>query len=345
MFSEVFIMAEVGQAHDGSIGIMHSYIDAVAQTGVDAIKFQTHVAEAESSLHEPFRIKFSYEDETRYDYWKRMSFSFSQWQEVKSHCDEVGLEFVSSPFSVAAVELLEKVGVRRYKVGSGEVTNSLMLDVMASTGKEVILSTGLSSFSEIDSAIERIRRKGSKVSIMQCTTAYPTAPADVGLNVIAEYRARYQVPVGLSDHSGSIFPSLAAVSVGADLVEVHVVFDRRMFGPDSSSSLTIDELKTLAQGIREISVMRTHIIDKNDNGKFERLKHIFEKSLAVNKALGRGAVIKIEDLESKKPGRMGIPASQYEQVIGRVLAKNKNQWDFINEEDFVEQDKSLRSNC
>lgn len=336
MSSKVFIMAEVGQAHDGSLGILHSYIDSVAQTGVDAIKFQTHIAEAESSAHEPFRIKFSYEDLTRYDYWKRMSFSLSQWQEIKSHCDDLGLEFVSSPFSLAAVELLEKIGVRRYKIGSGEVTNSLMLDVIASTGKEIIISTGMSSFSEIDSAVERIRRNSSNISIMQCTTKYPTGPTDIGLNVMAELKARYQVPVGLSDHSGTIFPSLAAVSVGAELVEAHVVFDRRMFGPDSSSSLTIDEFAILTRGVRDISIMRSNPIDKNNNGKYEELKSIFEKSLAVNKDLKRGDVIRIEDLESKKPGSFGIPASQYELVVGRVLANDLNQWDFINEGDIVE---------
>ena len=112
---DVFIIAEVGQAHDGSLGILHSYIDAMAHTGVDAIKFQTHIAAAESSSYEPFRVNFSYEDKNRYDYWERMSFTLEQWAEIKNHCDKVGLEFISSPFSISAVEMLEKIDVKSYK--------------------------------------------------------------------------------------------------------------------------------------------------------------------------------------------------------------------------------------
>ena len=120
------IIAEIAQAHDGSVGILHSFIDALAATGVDAIKFQTHIAVAESSEHEPFRKKFSYVDKTRFDYWKRMEFTYEEWQEIKNHCEQVNLEFLSSPFSCAAVELLEKQRVKRYKVGSGEINNHLL---------------------------------------------------------------------------------------------------------------------------------------------------------------------------------------------------------------------------
>lgn len=118
---DVFIIAEIGQAHDGSLGILHSYIDTVAKTGVDAIKFQTHIAEAESSEFEPFRVKFSKQDATRYDYWKRMEFTKEQWVEIKEHCEDAGLEFMSSPFSIAAVKLLDSIGMRRFKIGSGEI--------------------------------------------------------------------------------------------------------------------------------------------------------------------------------------------------------------------------------
>ena len=139
------IIAEIGQAHDGSVGILHSYIDAVAETGVDAIKFQTHIADAESSALEPFRKKFSYVDKTRFDYWKRMELTLDQWKEVKQHCDDAGLEFISSPFSCAAVDLLEALNVQRYKVGSGEITNHLLLEKIAATGKPVIISSGPSA--------------------------------------------------------------------------------------------------------------------------------------------------------------------------------------------------------
>ena len=122
-----FLIAEIGQAHEGSLGILHSYIDALADTGVDAVKFQMHIAEAESSAFEPFRVKFSLEDATRFDYWKRMGFTFEQWKGIKEHCDAVGLEFMCSPFSNLAVDWLEELGVKQYKIGSGEVNNLLLL--------------------------------------------------------------------------------------------------------------------------------------------------------------------------------------------------------------------------
>jgi N-acetylneuraminate synthase len=125
MKNKPYLIAEIAQAHEGSLGILHSYIDAVSKTGVQAIKFQMHLAEAESSIHEPFRVKFSKEDLTRFDYWKRMEFSMDQWKDIKKHCDEVGLDFICSPFSNLAVDWLEEIGVHTYKIGSGEVNNFL----------------------------------------------------------------------------------------------------------------------------------------------------------------------------------------------------------------------------
>ena len=144
---KIEIIAEIGQAHEGSLGIAHSYIDALVDAGIKVIKFQTHIAEAESSIYEPFRINFSYEDKCRFDYWRRMEFSEEEWNGLKSHCDRLGVEFLSSPFSLQAVELLERLDVKRYKVGSGEITNKLLLKRIAETKKPIILSTGMSSLS------------------------------------------------------------------------------------------------------------------------------------------------------------------------------------------------------
>ncbi len=202
---KVLLIAEIAQAHEGSLGLAHSYIDALAETGVDAIKFQTHIAEAESSALEPFRVRFSYEDETRYDYWRRMEFTPSQWIGLREHCDRVGLEFISSPFSLAAVDLLETVGVKRYKIGSGEVSNLLLLEKIARTGKPVILSSGMSSFAELSAACKLLLSFGISISILQCTTAYPTKPEQWGLNVMEEMRNQFELPTGFSDHSGDIY--------------------------------------------------------------------------------------------------------------------------------------------
>lgn len=330
-----YIIVEIGQAHDGSLGTLHSYIDAVSKTGVDAIKFQTHIASAESSLQEPFRVNFSYEDKTRFDYWKRMEFSFEQWLEIKKHCDEVGLEFISSPFSIAAVDLLEKLDVKKYKIGSGEVTNYLMLDKIAKTGKDIILSSGMSNFNELDDVFKFLSAYNNKISVLQCTTQYPTNPENLGLNVITELKNRYEVPVGLSDHSGKIYPSIAATAMGAEILEFHAVFDRRQFGPDSKSSLEIDEIITLVEGVSYISSAISKPIDKNNNSEFHELKKIFEKTLSINKSKREGEIIKLEDLEAKKPALMGVSASDYNFVIGKKLVRDLKKWDFINKSDLV----------
>lgn len=329
-----FLIAEVGQAHDGSLGILHSYIDALADTGVDAVKFQVHIAEAESSLQEPFRVNFSYEDDTRYDYWKRMSFSRTQWMEIKKHCDEAGVEFMASPFSQAAVELLEDLEVKRHKIGSGEVSNFLMLEKIAGTGKPIILSSGMSSWQELDRAVQFIQEFGNDLTVLQCTTAYPTPPERIGLNLIREMKARYPgVRVGLSEHTAQITTGIAAVTLGAEVLEFHTVFDRRMFGPDADASLTIDEVATLVDSIRYLEVAMSHPVDKGNNLEYADLKQIFEKSLAVNRDLPAGHTIAYEDLEAKKPAGLGIPAAVFRSVIGRQLKQAKSKYDFLREED------------
>ena len=332
----MFLIAEIGQAHDGSLGFAHSFIDALSQTGVDAIKWQTHIAHAESSEQEPFRVKFSYEDETRYDYWKRMEFSFNQWVEIKNHCEQAGLEFISSPFSNAAVDLLEKLDVKKYKIGSGEVSNHLILDKITKTGKEIILSSGMSDFSDLDKSVELIKSSGNPLSILQCTTSYPTQPDQWGLNVMQELSRRYDVPVGFSDHSGDVYACLAAAALGAEILEFHATFDKQMFGPDSRSSLTIEQIKTLTEGVGQIVEARENPIDKSDNSQFSELKSIFEKSLAVNKDLPAGHELRLEDLEGKKPANEGISASNYKSVVGKKLSRELKAWSFLKNSDISE---------
>lgn len=327
------IIAEIGQAHDGSLGLLHSYIDALAGTGVDAVKFQMHLAAAESSEYERFRIPFSYEDRTRYDYWKRMEFTLDQWREIKEHCESAQMAFICSPFSVAAVEWLEKLKVGAYKIGSGEVDNHLMLERIARTGREIILSSGMSGYGDLDRAVALVRPYGNPLSILQCTSSYPVKPDDVGLNVISELNRRYRLPVGISDHSGTIFPSIAAVALGATIVEVHVVFDKRMFGPDTSSSISIDEMGQLADGIRFIEAALRNPVDKNDSSGFSGLKTMFGKALAANRALPAGHRLRFGDLESKKPADRGIPAHCHRDVIGKKLLSQKMKNEFITYKD------------
>jgi N-acetylneuraminate synthase len=331
------LIAEIGQAHDGSLGMLHAYIDAVAKTGVDAIKFQTHFADAESSIHEPFRVKFSTQDKTRFDYWKRMEFSPQAWKEIGQHCKEVGLTFISSPFSNYAVDVLEQAGVEQYKIGSGEVNNFLLLKKILDTGKPMIISSGMSSFSELDRTVAFLKDHQADFSILQCTTSYPTQPEQYGLNVIAELKERYKVPVGYSDHSAKIATGIAAVTLGAEILEFHVVFDKAMFGPDVSSSLTIDEVRDLAGAVNAIQLAIENPVNKEDNSAFSDLKNIFEKSLAVNKDLKAGHILQFEDLEAKKPKGFGIDARNFEQLLGKKLKKDLSKWDFLTDQAIEDQ--------
>ena len=325
----VKLIAEIAQAHNGSLAAAHRYIDALSTTGVDAIKFQTHIAEAESSIYEPFRVKFTEEYGTRFDYWKAMQFTLEEWKGIKQHCDDVGLEFMSSPFSNAAVDLLEQVGVKVYKIGSGEVNNFLLLEKIAQTGKPVILSSGMSSYAELDKTVNFLKSKNSAFSILQCTTAYPTQSENYGLNIIQELKSRYNVPVGFSDHSARIETCIAAVVLGAEILEFHAVFSKNDFGPDVTSSLTIEKIKTLSEAVRNIEKAQRHPVDKSDNLKFSELKSIFEKSLAVNKDLKKGHILSFEDLEAKKPKGFGIDAAQFQSIIGKQLTKELSKWDFL----------------
>lgn len=327
----VFVVAEVAQAHDGSLGILHSFIDACAQAKVDAVKFQIHIAEAESSAQEPFRVRFSEVDANRFDYWRRMAFSETQWQQIKRHCEEAGVEFLATPFSNAAVDLLERLGVVRYKVGSGDITNDLLIERIVRTGKEAILSTGLGTIEEIGRAVGRLRANG--VAVLQCTTRYPTAAEDVGLPAIAGMKERFGCPTGLSDHSGKTFAGIAAVACGASVVEAHVTFDRRMFGPDARASLTVDEFGTLVEGIRFVEKARSGSLEKHLTPELDTLRTTFGRSLALNRDLPAGHVLAFEDLEGKKPAGQGLPPRDLDRVIGRVLVRAKAKWNFLSDED------------
>lgn len=335
----VEIIAEIAQAHDGSLGIAHSYIDSLANTGVDTVKFQMHIASAESSSYEQFRVNFSYEDKTRYDYWDRMGFEFEQWVGLKNHCEEKGMNFLCSPFSMKAVEWMEKLAVDRYKVASGEVNNLLMLEAIAKTGKKILLSSGMSGFDELNKASDFIKSKGGQLdAVFQCTTAYPTPPEKYGLNVIGELKGQFDCKVGLSDHSGEIYAPLAATVLGAELLEMHVVFDKQMFGPDAGSSLTIKDFKLLVDGVRKLERALASPIEKNDVVQFDEMKNLFGKSLSLKKDKKSGDTIGFDDLETRKPGNMGIKAADFQSILGKKLVRDMQEGEFINYQDFIENE-------
>lgn len=315
------VIGEVAQAHDGSLGIAHAFVDAIADAGADAVKFQTHIAEAESTPAEEFRVAFSRQDASRFDYWKRTGFDEAGWLGLAEHARERDLIFLSSPFSVEAADLLERVGVPAWKIGSGEVSNTLLLDRVAGTALPVLLSSGMSSYAELDRAVELLRGR-APFAVLQCTSAYPSAPEQTGLNVLGELAARYEVPVGLSDHSGTIFGSLAAVTLGAAVVEVHVTLTREMFGPDVPSSITTGELRSLVAGVDFIHRARASRVDKDAAAQeAEPLRKLFTKSIVASRPLEAGATLTASDLALKKPGG-GLGPDRLESLVGRRLRRD-----------------------
>ncbi len=328
-----FVIAEVAQAHDGSLGMAHTYIDAAAEAGVNAVKFQTHIAEAESTLDEPFRVRFSHQDSTRYDYWKRMEFTVEQWHGLAKHAGEKGLIFLSSPFSIQAVDMLEKLGVPAWKIGSGEAVSGDILEAVMETGKPVLLSTGMSTFEEIDTLVERFKAKQTPFALFQCTSKYPVELSEVGLNVIREMKTRYTCPAGLSDHSGSIYPALAALVLGADIIEAHIVFDKRMFGPDTPASLTVEDFKLLTRARDTFHQMLSSPVDKDMMAKYlQDMRTTFGKSLAPSRDLSAGTVLTEIMLTAKKPGT-GIPVSRKNEITGKRLKKDVSQKMLLQWED------------
>lgn len=315
----------------------HAFIDAIAAAGADAVKFQTHIAAEESTPQEPWRVKFSPQDETRYAYWQRMEFTKEQWLGLKRHADEAGILFLSTPFSESAAEMLREIGMKVWKVASGEVGNLPLLRNAIGTGDPVILSSGMSDWSEMDEAVDLIRANGNPLAILQCTSSYPCPPERIGLNLLAEIRQRYDLPVGLSDHSGNIFAGLAAVTLGAEVLEVHVALSKEMFGPDVPASVTTGELRQLVDGVRQIERMNASPVRKDALGADAvELRKLFTKSIVAGRDLPSGTVLKSEHLKLKKPGT-GLAASRLPELIGRKLRHDVKGDDFLFLDDVEDQ--------
>jgi len=315
------VIAEVAQNHDGSLGMAHAFIDAVAESGADAIKFQTHIADAESTLDEPFRVRFSTQDKTRLDYWRRMEFTPDQWRELAEHARQKGLIFLSSAFSVEAVQLLSEIGMPAWKVGSGEFQSYDLLEAMVKAGGPVLFSTGMATRQEITKAVAWFRDQKVEHAIFQCTSIYPTPLEKTGLNFLDEFRNEFGCPVGLSDHSGTIYPGMAAMAQGADLLEVHVTFHKGMFGPDVPASITFEELRTLCLARDAFAVMNANPVDKEKQAEeLGNLRQIFGKSLAPVKKLEAGTILQPELLTSKKPAG-GISPGEIQKLCGRRLIR------------------------
>jgi N-acetylneuraminate synthase len=328
------VIAEVGSVHDGSFGNARRLIDVAAECKADVVKFQTHIASAETLRDAPMPSYFT--GEPRYEYFERTAFTLEQWEVLKAYCEGLQVEFLSSPFSVEAVEFLEKIGVRRYKVPSGEVTNLPYLEVVAQTGKPVLLSSGMSNWAELDAAVNTILRHHDRLTVLQCTSEYPCPPERVGLNVMTEMRARYKLPVGLSDHTLTTHAAYAAVVLGASVIEKHFTLSRHLYGSDAKHSLEPADFADLVQGVRAIEMILANPINKDDITRHKGMKETFEKSLVAVIDIPAGARLTREMIGIKKPGT-GIRAARLHEVLGkrttrrisaeRVLMPTDIDWD------------------
>ena len=336
MEKDLYVIAEVGQAHDGSLGFAHSFVDIAAKRGADAVKFQMHIASAESSAFESWRVKFSQQDDDRYSYWKRMEFTADQWSGLKSHCDEVGVDFLCSPFSIEAVNVLQQMGVKDFKIASGETTNFLMLDLINSIAERIYLSSGMSDVDETSQALTRFDDSEKRVAVLQCQSRYPVPLAECGANEMADLREKFPGHVlGLSDHSGSVLPSLYAFTQGARVFEVHICLHKEQFGPDTSSSLTPDEFESLVESLRGMQKIANGTTAGRSKTEEAANKIRFGKSLKMRDNCSKGKKLRFEHLETCKPAGKGISPADYKRVVGQTAARDLKEGEFLTWGDIV----------
>lgn len=317
-----YVIAEIGNSHEGSVGLAKCFIKAAAQTGVDAIKFQTHIFDAESLPDAPNPKYFK--DESRKEYFERTAFSLSQYKELKRYAEkECNVDFLSSVFSIESVEMLEEVGVDAYKIPSGEVNNIPLLRRVAQTGKKVYISSGMSSWQEIDEAVEVLQGyKLKDIVLFQCTTEYPCSPENAGLNIITEMLNKYDVEIGYSDHTMGVASAIASIMLGATVIEKHFILSNSMYGSDALHSTEPKEFEYMINEIRKLDTMLVHDVDKDKIAStLTNMKEVFEKSIVASIDIAKGTVLSEKHLAFKKPGD-GIKARHYEELFGKIVNKD-----------------------
>ncbi len=328
----VKIIAEVGNTHEGSVGLAKCMIDAAVGSGADIVKLQTHIFDAESLPTAPNPPYF--DGESRKDYFERTAFSRSQYIELIEFTKNLGAELISSPFSVEAVEFLQDLGMATLKIPSGEVSNVLLLEAVANCNVNVILSSGMSSYDELDLAVKILKLgRINSLTVLQCTSEYPCPPENVGLEKIGEFKDRYDVNSGLSDHTLSEAIPAIAVYAGAQIIEKHFTLSKLAYGSDAKNSLEPVEFKRMTQYIREAEAIVSSPVKKSVNREYIlNMKRVFEKSLVFKSDLPSGHVLTTDDFAAKKPGD-GLPTRYYKEFIGLSLKNKVFKDQYVSEED------------
>lgn len=326
-FKERLILAEIGMTHDGSLGQALELTKAAALAGVDGVKYQLHISEAETIRNAPQPPYFK--AEPRYEYFKRTAFNMGQWKQIREQCRECGVKFIVSPFSIEAVKQLEEIGVDAIKIPSGEITNIPYLEYIAQTGIPVIVSSGMSSWEELEECIEIFQKENCNMAILQCTSEYPCLPENVGLNIIDDLKEKYPgYAVGLSDHSSGVWASIAAWMKGATIIEKHFTLSKRMYGPDAKMSMEPEEMQLLCESIKNLQKALASPVDKTKIEKFTDMKQIFQKSIVAVQEIKKGTVLAGGMLGFKKPG-IGLETKYYKDIIGKKVNRDLEFDDII----------------
>lgn len=329
------IIAEIGLGHEGSLGLAISMAEAAIESGADIVKFQAHFPEQESSEEEKFRIPFSKQDKSRWDYWHRTSFTPEQWETIKSSVEAAGAEFAVSVFSAFAVEQFINQSVSYLKLGSGDLNNPELREVLMGFRGVLILSTGLATWSEIEDACDWMRSSFFHVdsAILQCTSIYPTPLNLVGLNVMLRISEKLGMPSGLSDHSVGISSALAALVHGARYIEKHFVLHKKFFGPDIQSSIVPEELEYLCKFRDDLVDLRSEVDKDQLIPTLAPTKSTFGRSLGLRRSFIRGETPQLKDYCLRKP-LGGLDWQIRERLNGLPLVKDYSERELLTFEHF-----------
>lgn len=325
-----FIIAEAGVNHNGDINIAKKLVDKAKEAGVDAIKFQTFRAENLVTKEAP---KAEYQKETtgdgsQFEMLKKLELSLEDHITLKRYCEEKGIMFISTPFDYESVDLLEKTDVLLYKVSSGDLTNLPLLSYIANKNKPIILSTGMANLGEVEEAVETISKAGNdRTILLHCTSNYPTAYEDVNLRAMLTMKEAFKLPVGYSDHTIGIEIPIAAVALGAKVIEKHFTLDRNMKGPDHRASIEPDELKIMVRSIRNIELAMGDGI-KRCNKSEENIRKVARKSIVAGRDISKDEVITINNISFKRP-EFGLKPKYVDLVVGKKARRNIKVNEFI----------------
>ncbi len=321
IFKKSFIIAEAGVNHNGSVKTAKKLIDAAKEVGADAVKFQTFKTDSIVTKEAPKAEyqKTSAHKSSQYEMIRKLELSADEFMELSEYADSKGIIFLSSPFDVESVELLDHIGISAFKLGSGEITNLPLIKNVADKGKPIILSTGMASLCEIEEALKTIKRTPINIILMYCVTNYPASSSEIDLNIIKTLRNTFKVPVGFSDHTMGIEFSVAAVAIGACVIEKHLTLDRNMEGPDHRASLEPIEFKKMVQCIRNVERGMGNGIKTLTHSERQN-KKVARKSIVAKVDIHEGEIIKEEMITVKRPEN-GIKPKYLDIIIGKTTKK------------------------